>query len=63
MFSSHSLAVIGTWKIYYHLDKNLDNRTENGILISWVRGKAPIKSKVDWLNTFYADGHYNKSRK
>ena len=42
--------------------QNFGQPTQNRVTFSWVRGKATTKHKVDWLNCFYADEHYNKPR-
>ena len=47
MSLSHGLALIGTWKIAYHLAKIPDKRRENRITSSWVSGEG-----YHLLNTF-----------
>ncbi len=54
----HGLAVIGTWKVSYHLANIFDKRRKNLITSSWVRLKREgyHQNKVDWLNTFMRIG-------
>ncbi len=52
MTVSHGLAVIGTWKVSYHLAKISDKRRENWITSSWDWKEGYHQNNVDWLNTF-----------
>ncbi len=58
---SHSLAVLGVWKISYHLAKISDNRRTIDSLLPGSEERLPPKIKLTgWSNSFYADEHHGE---